>query len=367
MSAERGREYAQELTRMLRGVAADLAAARRRTAALADTAARLMGVTGEPVSISEGVRTGAGIRVLEGKARIQPAVDEAIAGCREEFLSVKAGGVRSESELEYALPRALDLQRRGVRTRTLYNHTARHGHGLAVYMEQLERSVEVRTLDEVPDRLQLCDRTVAFLAGNADNTVALEVRQPELVRYLVTAFDCLWRLAVPLSEPLPLMSDIAGITHRERAIAALLADGHTDTEVAERLGINVRTCRHHIGKLAEALGSSGRTQLGVRIARAGLHIPPRVTGHFPPETAGSPPPEAAGSPPPEAAGSPPPEAAGSPPPEAAGSPPPEAAGPPPPEAAGSPPPEAAGPPPPEAAGADPSTATGPPPESPTGR
>jgi DNA-binding NarL/FixJ family response regulator len=136
-------------------------------------------------------------------------------------------------------------------------------------------AVEARTLDEVIDRLILFDRTVAFIPANSDRTMALELRHPALVQYLGTVFDRLWRLALPLTAPLP-DTGIEGISHRERSIAALLAEGHQDAVIAERLGISVRTCRAHIARLSETLGAASRTQLGVRIAQVGLEGPPRI-------------------------------------------------------------------------------------------
>jgi DNA-binding NarL/FixJ family response regulator len=130
-------------------------------------------------------------------------------------------------------------------------------------------AVEARTLDEVVDRLILFDRTVAFIPANADHTMALELRHPALIDYFVTVFDRLWRLAIPVAAPLP-DTGIEGISHREQSIAALLADGHQDAVIAERLGISVRTCRAHIARLSETLGAASRTQLGVRIAQVGL-------------------------------------------------------------------------------------------------
>ncbi len=73
----------------------------------------------------------------------------------------------------------------------------------------------------------------------------------------------------PADGPLP-DTGIEGISHREQSIAALLAEGHQDAVIAERLGISVRTCRAHIARLSETLGAASRTQLGVRIAQAGL-------------------------------------------------------------------------------------------------
>jgi DNA-binding NarL/FixJ family response regulator len=172
------------------------------------------------------------------------------------------------------------MRRRGVRMRDLYTHVARHGQGLHNYMELMGDAAEARTLDEVVERLILFDRKVAFIPANVDRTIALELRHPALVDYLVTVFERLWRLAIPLAAPLP-DTGIDGITHRERSIAALLAEGHQDAVVAERLGISVRTCRAHIARLSETLGAASRTQLGVRIAQAGLDGPQRAAELLP--------------------------------------------------------------------------------------
>lgn len=201
-------------------------------------------------------------------------MDEATQACTTEVLTVQPGGIRREHELSEGLHRALALRGRGVRMRDLYTHVARHGQGLLNYLELMGDAVEARTLDEVIDRLILFDRTVAFIPANTDRTMALELRHPALISYLVTVFERLWRLAIPLTAPLP-DTGIEGISHREQSIAALLAEGHQDAVIAERLGISVRTARAHIARLSETLGAASRTQLGVRIAQAGLDGSPR--------------------------------------------------------------------------------------------
>jgi DNA-binding CsgD family transcriptional regulator len=224
---------------------------------------------GSQVPAPGGFSEGPAIRVLDGLARIQAAMDEATQACTTEVLTVQPGGIRREAELSEGLHRAMALRGRGVRMRDLYTHVARHGHGLLSYLELMGDAVEARTLDEVIERLILFDRTVAFIPANSERTMALELRHPALVEYLGTVFERLWRLAIPLTAPLP-DTGIEGISHREQSIAALLAEGHQDAVIAERLGISVRTCRAHIARLSETLGAASRTQLGVRIAQAGL-------------------------------------------------------------------------------------------------
>ncbi|MFD9328178.1 helix-turn-helix transcriptional regulator [Streptomyces sp. NBC_01356] len=258
------------MTRLLRGVYEEVSASQARVGDAVSAFEWYAGLGGRVQGPAEGVA----IRVLDGLPRIRAAMDAATEACTSEVLTVQPGGIRREDELSEGLHRALGLRRRGVRMRDLYTHVARHGQGLLNYMELMGDSAEARTLDEVLERLILFDRTVAFIPANSDRTIALELRHPALVDYLVTVFERLWRLAIPLASPLP-STGIEGITHRERSIAALLAEGHQDAVVAERLGISVRTCRAHIARLSETLGAASRTQLGVRIAQAGLDDPPR--------------------------------------------------------------------------------------------
>ncbi|WP_344605512.1 helix-turn-helix transcriptional regulator [Streptomyces glaucus] len=262
------------MTRLLRGMYDEVSASQRRVGSAVAAFERYAGL-GRQVQPVPSAAEGSAIRVLDGLARIQAAMDEATEACTTEVLTVQPGGIRREHELAEGLHRALTLRGRGVRMRDLYNHVARHGQGLLNYLELMGDAVEARTLDEVIDRLILFDRKVAFIPANADRTMALELRHPALVEYLVTVFERLWRLAIPLTAPLP-DTGIEGISHREQSIAALLAEGHQDAVIAERLGISVRTCRAHIARLSETLGAASRTQLGVRIAQVGLDGPPRT-------------------------------------------------------------------------------------------
>ncbi len=88
--------------------------------------------------------------------------------------------------------------------------------------------------------------------------------------FLGTTFDRLWRLATPMYPEADRQPTLNGITPRQHAIAALLVEGHTDAVIADRLGMNIRTAREHIAKLAAVLGSNSRAQLGYLIARSGI-------------------------------------------------------------------------------------------------
>ncbi|KMS69116.1 hypothetical protein ACM01_36520 [Streptomyces viridochromogenes] len=211
------------------------------------------------------------ITVLEGFERINAALDSATAECQSEMLTVQPGGGRAADTLMAALERDRPLADRGVSIRTLYQHTARHSQSTLAYVDRIsDGRIEVRTLEELIERLIIFDRTVAFIPASDDRRVALELRHPGLVRYLARVFEQLWQRAVPLTQEVPNDVDPNGITGVQRSIAKLLIEGHVDEAIARRLGMNVRTCRAHIAKLAAALGSGSRAQLGYLIAQSGI-------------------------------------------------------------------------------------------------
>jgi DNA-binding CsgD family transcriptional regulator/sugar-specific transcriptional regulator TrmB len=211
------------------------------------------------------------VTVLEGINRINSAIELAIAECQSEILTVQPGGGRSEHSLTEALERGEAVIARGITMRTLYQHTARHSQGTLVYAEHMAKgNVEIRTLEELIERLMVFDRTVAFIPVPGDHPVALELRHPGLVDYMAKVFEQLWRRGVPLLEETPYAPPTDGITGVQRSIAKLLIEGHVDEAIARRLGMNVRTCRAHIAKLAAALGSGSRAQLGFLIAQSGI-------------------------------------------------------------------------------------------------
>ncbi|MEU0916869.1 MULTISPECIES: helix-turn-helix transcriptional regulator [Streptomyces] len=211
------------------------------------------------------------ITVLEGIGRINASIKLAMAECHSEVLTIQPGGGRSEDTLNMAMERGTMLMQRGVGMRTLYQHTARHSQGTLNYAARMaESKMEIRTLEELVERLMIFDHTVAFIPATDDRTVALELRHPGIVKYLVKVFEQFWHRAIPLQDQIPYDPVPEGISGVRHSIAKLLVEGHVDEAIARRLGMNVRTCRSHIAKLSVALGSNSRAQLGYLIARSGI-------------------------------------------------------------------------------------------------
>jgi hypothetical protein len=260
------------LHRLLRRAQERMADERRREERLAEMFAELMRISGG--SSGPAGTDSPAIRILSGTARINQAITEAMADTTRELLCIQPNahytGRRGEAAQAVSLDRDQALLDRGGRIRTLYQHTQRHLPMVRARYERLRGDAEARTLDEIPDRLILVDSDVAFLPADKESLLALEIRHPALVSYLATAFDRLWRLATPMYPQDVQQPTLNGITARQRTIAALLVEGHTDGVIAERLGMNVRTARVHIAKLAATLGSESRAQLGYLIGRSGI-------------------------------------------------------------------------------------------------
>ncbi|MEU3843414.1 helix-turn-helix transcriptional regulator [Streptomyces sp. NPDC028635] len=253
------------LAQRLLPIEREIAERRRWAIELSDAFEPFMALNGQMASATHS------ITVLEGSDRINAALDLATAQCQAEMLTVQPSNRFTERTIRQGLDRDTALVDRGVRIRTLYQHTVRFNLEQLAYVGQLANGkVEYRTIDELVERLIICDESVAFIPARDDQQVALELRNPALVRYLIKVFEFMWNRAVALSAGAPYETAPDGITEIQHSIAKLLVEGHVDEAIARRLGMNVRTCRAHIAKLAAALGSGSRAQLGFLIAQSGI-------------------------------------------------------------------------------------------------
>ncbi|MDX3313566.1 helix-turn-helix transcriptional regulator [Streptomyces sp. NPDC054884] len=253
------------LSQLLNPIEREITQRRRLSVELADAFEPFMALSAQPTPTTHS------ITVLEGVDRINASLDLATSQCHTEMLTVQPSRRRLEHTLVQGLERDRPLIDRGCRIRTLYQHTARYSPETLAYVEQFtDGKVEYRTIDELVERLIICDETVAFIPTRDDGQVALELRHPGLVRYLIKVFEFMWGRAVPLATGAPYETAPDGITDIQHSIAKLLVEGHVDEAIARRLGMNVRTCRAHIAKLATALGSGSRAQLGFLIAQSGI-------------------------------------------------------------------------------------------------
>jgi DNA-binding CsgD family transcriptional regulator/tetratricopeptide (TPR) repeat protein len=75
---------------------------------------------------------------------------------------------------------------------------------------------------------------------------------------------------VPLGQRDATRSNPAGLTTRQLEVLTLVADGLTNTEIAERLVVSQRTAEHHVAAVLTKLGVTTRRQAARRAAELGL-------------------------------------------------------------------------------------------------
>ncbi|MGW0394998.1 hypothetical protein ACWDYJ_29810 [Streptomyces sp. NPDC003042] len=203
------------------------------------------------------------VEVVEARERVMLLISDAAARCTREVLTVQPGGGRPPGHLERALPRDLDMLKRGVRLRTLYQHTARYSPGTQEYVQAVSAAgAEVRTLGELFGKMLVFDRATAFLPVWDNPDAAVVLREPSAVAFLCSVFTTAWGLAEPFSASYTAATAI----QLHDTIAGRLASGAKDEVIARRLGMSLRTCRRHIAELMDELGADSRFQAGYLLA-----------------------------------------------------------------------------------------------------
>ncbi len=216
---------------------------------------------------------GAPITEVRGLTQIGNYLQALVTDARSEILAAQPYGRRPAGELAEAENRDLRALERGVRMRTLYQHSARQSSATREYVaEMCAHGAEVRTLDEFFKRLIIVDREVAVIPGRADHEVALALRERSLVEYLVDIYDRSWERGRPFTghearNEKSIADDVRAMTIR------MLVEGHSDPASAKRLGVSTRTYAGYIAALKDEYGVQTRFQLGHAMGRAEAQTP----------------------------------------------------------------------------------------------
>jgi DNA-binding CsgD family transcriptional regulator len=191
--------------------------------------------------------------------------------CTEEVLTSQPGGGRRVPVLEEAITRDEEMLRRGVRMRTLYQHTARYDAPTNAYVERVSRlGAEVRTLSDGFARLIVFDRRIAVISLHKEPFGAVLVRDESVLEFLLAVFERAWSVAAPFPESYSQREVQALSTEIRQNIVQLLVAGLDDRQISRRLGMALRTCQRHISSIMEMLGARSRLQAGYLIAQNGL-------------------------------------------------------------------------------------------------
>lgn len=210
------------------------------------------------------------IDILADIGQVRSALGEATRRCSVEVFSAHPG-VFSEGAVEASLTADLEMLGRGVGMRSLYQHPVRVNHLMRDLLGQLgEAGCEIRTCEEISDRIVIFDREIAFIPNLSGTSGAVVIREPSTVDFLYRGLEQAWSAAVPYADSAATLGyGVAGDELR-RAIVRMLAGGAKDELIARRLSVSLRTCRRHIAEIMEELQASSRFQAGVTAVRTGL-------------------------------------------------------------------------------------------------
>jgi DNA-binding CsgD family transcriptional regulator/sugar-specific transcriptional regulator TrmB len=245
---------------------AELEARRREIGANYAAVAKLLTESSNRTSWSRQEDTG----IVSGLDRIQAKLEELAAGAQQEVMSVVPGREVPAASLDAARPGDLDLLRRNISVRVVYQEAARTSPGtvaFGLWMSQL--GAQVRTAPVLPNRLFIVDHRAAVVPSATDSQHdAVYTTNPGLVHHLVALFERIWTDATPLDRVLEIDGS-TGLTKLERELLALLAEGATDDAAAKRLGLSARTIRRIMAGLMDRLGAASRFEAGLRAKERG--------------------------------------------------------------------------------------------------
>ncbi|MFI0826035.1 hypothetical protein ACH4Q7_16430, partial [Streptomyces roseolus] len=215
-----------------------------------------------------GASDGVPIVRIEGKAAISSIVNEAVQQCAKELFTAQPGGPRPKATLHAIRRQTEALLDRGVKVRTLYQHTAWHDGPTRDYVSEISAlGAQIRTLDEFFDRLIIVDRALAVIPANTARDQAVVVRDPAVVRFLAEVFERNWQRAKPFqgSRTPNESSQLSGAL-RETIIRCLI-HGDSDNVIAKRIGLSTRAYASHLARLKADLEAETRFQLGYRLGQ----------------------------------------------------------------------------------------------------
>lgn len=248
----------------------ELAAMQQRVEISRAAAARLISeFASDKLGASE-----AGVLHLDGIDNIRDYLTKINSEVKEEFLAFAPGGPQTPQNLEASRPLNQRLLERGVRMRTIYLDSIRNAPASVTHAEWLTSlGGEVRTVPSLPNRMIIYDRRVAIIAADYGNTAAgaAVISAQGIVVTLCALFESTWEDALPLG--VPAQRGAGELTPQHAEALRLLAQGHTDQAVANRLGVSARTARRIATDLMVHLDARSRFQAGVIANQRGYLSP----------------------------------------------------------------------------------------------
>jgi DNA-binding CsgD family transcriptional regulator len=216
-------------------------------------------------------------RLLPDLAATRQRIARLVAVERAEHLAMNPEQAFSTDTLAIGSAIDADLLGRRVRVRSLGRPPADGDRSSGYTAEFVRLGGEYRLADRLPHKMMIFDRRVALVAVDPLDLSrgSWEFTEPAAVESLVTLFVRQWSGATdPRRNGVPTLV----LTQREKAVIALLADGHTDATAAKQLGMSTRTLTYTLRGLMDRVGVENRFQLGLALGAMRAVTPPGRSG-----------------------------------------------------------------------------------------
>jgi hypothetical protein len=203
------------------------------------------------------------LELLTNLSDVLNCITEFAATALHEIRTSQPGGARKDEILAESMDRTERALRRGVRLRTIYQHTARFSTATVRYVEQVsDLGAEIRTVGDGFMQMLAFDNDVAMIGVQGEPEAALVVREPNLLAFVIAAFERAWTAAQPFPRDYRQDQVVAISDEMKLDIVRMLIEGKEDRAIARRMGISLRTCQRHVSEVMDRLGARSRLQAG---------------------------------------------------------------------------------------------------------
>lgn len=205
-----------------------------------------------------------GARPLDGVERTMERIAAVSATERHENLAMNPEPAFTAVQIEQAAPLERQTLARGLTVLSLGVPASAEDESDWHDEEMRSHGVQYRELPEVAGKLLVIDRATAFIRLDPTSSTRgmWEITAPDLVAELTSLFLEQWARA---TEPGRYWTPPAGLSPRESTVVVMLAMGYTDTAIASKLDISVRTIAYTVSALMDRYVVTNRFQLGLRL------------------------------------------------------------------------------------------------------
>ncbi len=242
----------------------------QRRIAMAATRARLHALSGDYLEARSLRSAKSSIEIVEGTENARAVIDDLARTCAESLDALVPGSGLNEAAAKAATPLDMEMLERGVKMRSLFQHSARKNRVQVRHAALLTSAGgQVRSTGVLPSRMLIYDGGCAVIPLGPERVGvgAALIRDPTVLGFLQRLFEHYWDRALDFAEeeqregPEP--------TEVERDVLLLMAAGKKDEAIAHQLGMSPRSVSRIVARLMERLDAESRFQAGARAALNG--------------------------------------------------------------------------------------------------